>query len=131
MDKEAGVFIPLSRDDEWYKQAVHWSDLHRILYDSLPSGTARYGHEVNALEENEDGSYTVSASVATGAAAADGSPISTTKEFYGDVVVGADGSMSRTRKLLVPNENRRYSADPFWMAVNLLFFVSIHRLISQ
>lgn len=114
IDNERGEYVTLSRDEEFRHQAVHWSDLHRILYDSLPSGIAHLGHEVTALTENSDGSsMRVTVSVATGGEAEDGSTAFTNKEIHGDIVVAADGSMSQTQKLFSPNDEKRYVTETF------------------
>jgi 2-polyprenyl-6-methoxyphenol hydroxylase-like FAD-dependent oxidoreductase len=35
---------------------MHWSDLHRILYESLPPGVVHMGHHVTAFEQLPGGS---------------------------------------------------------------------------
>lgn len=61
------------------------SDLHRILLDSLPSGSIRRGRYVTGVLENSDG-VTLRCS--------DG------QEVHGDIAVGADGIHSMIRGLL-------------------------------
>ncbi|CAM6096248.1 unnamed protein product [Calypogeia fissa] len=115
IDQEKKVFVTLSRDEEFRHRAIHWSDLHRILYDSLPSGIAQFGHEAVSFEENKDGSF-VRVSISVTQEAGDGQP-EVFKELHGDVIVAADGSMSRTTQFFLPNGTRRYSGYCAWSGV--------------
>lgn len=105
VDIERKVFVTLSRDDGFRHRAILWSDLHRILYDALPSGIAQFGHEATSLEENKDRS---SIRVTVSVTGDENSEAEVSKEVHGDIIVAADGSMSRTRQFYLPNETRRY-----------------------
>ncbi|CAM6116199.1 unnamed protein product [Calypogeia fissa] len=116
--KEQGICVTLSRDDDFRHQAVHWGDLHQVLYDALPSGIVHLGHDVISLKENEDhSSVRVSVSVASRAEGEEKPTASTIEEVYGDLVVAADGSMSRTRMMYSPSPPRRYSGYCAWRGV--------------
>ena len=41
------------KDDTYNHRAAHWSDLHHLIHDALPSGIVRFGHEVLSFEELE------------------------------------------------------------------------------
>lgn len=115
VDTDRKVFVTLSRDEEFRHRAIHWSDLHRLLYDSLPSGIAHFGHEAVSLQESKDRS-SFRVSVAVTKENGDDEP-QVTKEVHADIIVAADGEMSRTRQLYVPNEPRRYAGYCAWRGV--------------
>lgn len=91
------------RDDTYNHRAAHWSDLHHLIHDALPSGIVRFGHEVLSFEELQGGSVRVR--VSKGGDAVD--------EVEADFMVAADGSMSQTREKFVPNDMRRYCKPYF------------------
>ena len=86
------------KDDTYNHRAAHWSDLHHLIHDALPSGIVRFGHEVLSFEELEGPRVRVRVSKGDG----------TAEEVEADFMVAADGSMSQTREKFVPNEKRRY-----------------------
>ena len=90
------------KDDTFNHRAAHWSDLHHLIHDALPSGIVRFGHEVHSFEElrGADGEPRVRVRVSKGDDAIE--------EIEADFMVAADGSMSQTREKFVPNEKRRY-----------------------
>lgn len=90
-------------------KAMHWSDLHKILYDALPTGIVRWANEVIAFQEIENGSK-VKVLVRQ-----DGN--TTPLEFQGDLLVAADGCNSRIRSYFLPDDKRRYSGYCAWRGV--------------
>lgn len=90
------------KDDKYNHRAAHWSDLHHLIHDALPSGIVRFGHEVLSFVELQgaDGEPRVRVRVSKGG--------DTVQEVEADFMVAADGSMSQTREKFVPNEERRY-----------------------
>lgn len=90
-------------------KTLHWSDLHKFLYNALPEGIVRWGHEVVAFEEIKDRKKVkvVVRQIKTGIAI----------EFEGDLLVAADGCNSRIRGHLLPEERIRYSGYSAWRGV--------------
>ncbi len=101
----------VARDESYDHRAVHWSDLHRLLYNALPAGIVQLGHEVISYEEESgvgpDKEPQVKVRVKKVAGSDDENNI---QEYTGDLMVAADGSMSQTREKNFPGEKRRFSS---------------------
>lgn len=102
VDPETKECVTLSRDDMYRHWAAHWSELHRILREALPAGIVQFNHEALSVENSEDGT-SVKVRVAKGGDTQD------IMELQGDLIVAADGSMSRMRQYFVPTDKRRYA----------------------
>jgi 2-polyprenyl-6-methoxyphenol hydroxylase-like FAD-dependent oxidoreductase len=86
LDKNGHVLFEDADDGTGGRPEVPRGELRRILLDSLPAGTVRWGHKVTAVSPLGDGRHRLTF--------ADGSTVTT------GLLVGADGAWSRVRPLL-------------------------------
>jgi 2-polyprenyl-6-methoxyphenol hydroxylase-like FAD-dependent oxidoreductase len=86
LDRHGTVLLDEADDGGRGRPEVLRGDLRRILIDSLPPGTIRWGHKVSTIRPLGDGRHELTF--------ADGSAVA------GDLVVGADGAWSKVRPLL-------------------------------
>ncbi|MFB9834468.1 FAD-dependent oxidoreductase [Actinoallomurus acaciae] len=86
LDREGTVWLDLPDEGTGDRPEVQRGDLRRLLLDSLPVGTVRWGHKVVGVRALGDGRHEV--------AFADGAAVATS------LLVGADGAWSRVRPLL-------------------------------
>ena len=86
LDKDGNVLLYEPDKGNGGRPEVPRGDLRRVLLNSLPAGTVRWGHKTIAVSPLGDGSYLVTF--------ANGSTVTT------DLLVGADGAWSRVRPLL-------------------------------
>lgn len=85
-DKHGKILLDWPSTDDGGRPEVERGELRRILLESLPPGTIRWGHKVTALQSLGEGRHRLNFS--------DGSTATT------GFVVGADGAWSRVRPLL-------------------------------
>lgn len=86
LDKQGTVLFDQPDDGTGGRPEVNRGDLRRILLDSLPADTIRWGHRVVTVSPLGGGRHSV--------AFADGSTVTT------DLLIGADGAWSKVRPLL-------------------------------
>jgi len=86
LDKDANVLLYQPDKGNGGRPEVPRGDLRRILLDSLPAGTVRWGHKTTKVSPLGDGRH--------GVTFANGATVTT------DLLVGADGAWSRVRPLL-------------------------------
>jgi 2-polyprenyl-6-methoxyphenol hydroxylase-like FAD-dependent oxidoreductase len=86
LDKDGNVLLDEPDKGNGGRPEVHRGDLRRILLDSLPHDTIRWGHKLRAVTSLGGGRH--------GLTFADGSTVTT------GLLVGADGAWSRVRPLL-------------------------------
>jgi 2-polyprenyl-6-methoxyphenol hydroxylase-like FAD-dependent oxidoreductase len=86
LDREGNVLLDEPDDGTCGRPEVPRGELRRILLDSLPAGTVRWGHKVTAVSPLGGGRHMLTF--------ADGLTVAT------DLLVGADGAWSRVRPLL-------------------------------
>ena len=86
VDTNGNILLDLPNTDNGTRPEVDRGELRRILLDSLPADTVRWGHKLRAVSPLGGGRQ--------GLTFADGSTATT------DLLVGADGAWSRVRPLL-------------------------------
>jgi len=86
LDKDGNVLFDEHDDGTGGRPEVPRGELRRILLESLPADTVRWGHKVSAVSSLGGGRHRVTFM--------DGSTVTT------DLLVGADGAWSRVRPLL-------------------------------
>ena len=86
LDQEGNVLLDQPDDGTGSRPEVPRGELRRILLDSLPAGTVRWGHKLTEVTQLGSGCHRVNF--------ADGSTVTT------DLLVGGDGAWSRVRPLL-------------------------------
>ena len=86
LDKDGNVLLDEPDKGNGGRPEVHRGDLRRLLLDSLPADTIRWGHKVTAVSPLGGGRHMLTF--------ADDSTATT------DLLVGADGAWSRVRPLL-------------------------------
>ena len=82
-----------------------------MLYQALPEGTVHFAHKMVSFEQSET-EVTVTAEKPSPAGGSE------RVTFSGDILVGADGSNSSVRKLLYPDDKRRYARKPNLVAMD-------------
>ncbi|MFC4119967.1 FAD-dependent oxidoreductase [Nonomuraea zeae] len=86
LDRDGAVLFERADDGTDGRPEVLRGELRRILLDSLPAGTVRWGHKVSGVRALGEGRHEVTF--------ADGTSVVTS------LLVGADGAWSRVRPLL-------------------------------
>jgi 2-polyprenyl-6-methoxyphenol hydroxylase-like FAD-dependent oxidoreductase len=86
LDRQGNVLLDEPDEGTGDRPEVDRGDLRRLLLDSLPAGTVRWGSTVTAARTLGDGRHELSL--------ADGGTVTT------DLLVGADGAWSRIRPLV-------------------------------
>jgi 2-polyprenyl-6-methoxyphenol hydroxylase-like FAD-dependent oxidoreductase len=86
LDRDGTVLLDKADDGTGGRPEVQRGELRRILLDSLPAGTVRWGHKVSSTRALGEGRHEVTFT--------DGSTTVTS------LLVGADGAWSRVRPLL-------------------------------
>ncbi|MEX2981219.1 FAD-dependent oxidoreductase [Streptomyces sp. C36] len=86
LDRDGTVLLDKADDGTGGRPEVQRGELRRILLDSLPAGTVRWGHKAASTRTLGEGRHEVTF--------ADGSTVATS------LLVGADGAWSRVRPLL-------------------------------
>jgi 2-polyprenyl-6-methoxyphenol hydroxylase-like FAD-dependent oxidoreductase len=86
LDKDGNVLLDEPDNGNGGRPEVDRGELRRILLDSLPADTVRWGHKVVAVSAHGGGQHALTF--------ADGSTVTT------DLLIGADGAWSKVRPLL-------------------------------
>ncbi|KAK6119477.1 hypothetical protein DH2020_046781 [Rehmannia glutinosa] len=108
-DGDKKITWALITDENFNFTAVHWADLHSLLYNSLPQEVVLWGHSFNSFCISDDKSAVkVQAKVLQ---------TNETVEIVGDLLVAADGCLSSIRKTFLPDLKLRYSGYCGWRGV--------------
>ncbi|MDF3293900.1 FAD-dependent oxidoreductase [Streptomyces silvisoli] len=86
LDRDGTVLLDIADDSTGGRPEVQRGELRRILLDSLPADTVRWGHKVSGVRTLGDNRHEVTF--------ADGTTVATS------LLIGADGAWSRVRPLL-------------------------------
>jgi 2-polyprenyl-6-methoxyphenol hydroxylase-like FAD-dependent oxidoreductase len=98
LDKHATVLLDEPDDGTGGRPEVLRGDLRRILFESLPEGTIRWGMKVTGVERRDEGQFELTF--------VDGSTVVT------ELLVGADGAWSKVRPTLL-DVRPEYSGTTF------------------
>ncbi len=101
LDKDANVLLYQADKGNGGRPEVPRGELRRILLESLPAGTVRWGHKTTEVSSLSDGRHMV-----TFANGANESTVTT------NLLVGADGAWSKVRPLLT-DEKPAYAGTSF------------------
>ncbi|KAL8171260.1 hypothetical protein V2J09_023064 [Rumex salicifolius] len=101
----------LTRDENFNFRAAYWSDLHSLLYNSLPPQILLWGHQFLDFETLVRDKRPIVSVLAK--ALNTGEVV----EFSGDLLVAADGSFSSVRHHFLPEFKLRYSGYCAWRGV--------------
>ncbi|CAK9312856.1 unnamed protein product [Citrullus colocynthis] len=109
IDGESKTARILTNDENFNFRAVHWADLHNLLYKELPPKIFLWGHLFFSLciSDNKT-SVKIKAKVVES-----GEMV----EIVGDLLVAADGCLSSIRQAFLPNFKLRYSGYYGWRGV--------------
>ncbi|XP_062020325.1 uncharacterized protein LOC133736750 [Rosa rugosa] len=106
---EKKVKWTLTRDEKFNCRAAHWADLHALLYHALPPNLFLWGHHFQYFSISSD-----KRSVQVKALSLQSNEII---EIVGDLLVAADGCLSKIRQSFVPDHKLRYSGYCAWRGV--------------
>ncbi|XP_050364364.1 uncharacterized protein LOC126783026 [Argentina anserina] len=109
VDGEKKVRWTLTRDEKFNCRAAYWADLHALLYHALPPNLFLWGHQFQSFSISSD-----KRSVQVKALALQSNEII---EVVGDLLVAADGCLSKIRQSFVPDQKLRYSGYCAWRGV--------------
>ncbi|KAM7258735.1 hypothetical protein ACFE04_014476 [Oxalis oulophora] len=108
-DGEANVMRILTRDENYNFRALHWADLHYLLYNALPSEIFSWGHFFLSFTISDDKtSVKVKSRVL---------PTNEIVEIDAHLLVAADGSQSSIRHTFLPDLKLRYCGYVAWRGV--------------
>ncbi|KAJ0032061.1 hypothetical protein Pint_12714 [Pistacia integerrima] len=108
-DGEKKVNWVLTRDENLNFRVAHWTDLHALLYNTLPREIFLWGHQYISFCISED-----KTSVKVKAKDLQTNEII---EVEGDLLVAADGARSSIRQSFLPDTKLRYSGYCAWRGV--------------
>ncbi|XP_010254282.1 PREDICTED: uncharacterized protein LOC104595300 [Nelumbo nucifera] len=108
-DGEKKISWTLARDEDFNFRAAHWAGLHGLLYRALPPHMVLWGHLFLSFCVSDD-----KASVKVTARVLQTGEII---EIVGDLLIAADGCLSKIRQSFLPDLKLRYSGYAAWRGV--------------
>ncbi|XXG47622.1 hypothetical protein AAC387_Pa02g2237 [Persea americana] len=108
-DSEKKISWTLTRDESFNFRAAHWADLHDLLYKPLAPDIFLWGHHFLSFHMAQDKAYVIveAKNLKTGE----------TVEIVGDLLIAADGCMSKIRRSFLPDLQLRYTGYSAWRGV--------------
>ncbi|KAJ4951869.1 hypothetical protein NE237_028701 [Protea cynaroides] len=108
-DSEKKISWTLTRDENFNFRAAHWVHLHGLLFRALPFHVVQWGHYFLSFFISDDKAFVqVTAKVLH---------TEKTIEIVADLLIAADGSLSKIRQTFLPNVKLRYTGYCAWRGV--------------
>ncbi|KAL9440110.1 hypothetical protein AB3S75_018883 [Citrus x aurantiifolia] len=109
VDQEKNICRILARDENFNYLQAHWTDLHSLIYNTLPPEIFFWGHLYLT--------FCISHDKSTVNVKAKNLKTDEVIDIAGDLLVAADGSRSSVRQTFLPDSKLRYTGYCGWRGV--------------
>ncbi|KDO41569.1 hypothetical protein CISIN_1g035933mg, partial [Citrus sinensis] len=109
VDREKNICRVLARDENFNYLQAHWTDLHGLIYNTLPVEIVFWGHLYLT--------FCISHDKSTVNVKAKNLRTDVIIDVVGDLLVAADGSRSSVRQTFLPDSKLRYTGYCAWRGV--------------